>query len=80
VQHGPTSDRQIIRLVERWAAVRKRHPGSRCFAVLVAAEVAPRYLNILGVIAKAVPVAVFEMQLAGAGEDAAVRFTRVRLR
>ena len=63
LQLGPTDDRHIIRLVERWDATRKRHWRNRCFAVLVAEQIAPRYLNILQVISRAVPVALRKIRV-----------------
>jgi hypothetical protein len=61
LQVGPTDDRHVIRLVERWDATRKRHSRNRCFGVLTSEQIAPCYLNILQVISKAVPVAVMEI-------------------
>jgi hypothetical protein len=78
LQLGPTNDLHVIRLVERWAAERRRHPGKRCFAVLVAERIDARYRNILGLIRKAVPVAAMEMRLSVAGTTAP-GFTRLRL-
>lgn len=76
LQLGPTDDRQVIRLVESWAAERKRHDSRRCFAVLLAEQMEPRYQNILAAIGGAVPVIAMEMQV---GKDD-VRFTPVALR
>jgi hypothetical protein len=42
LQFGRTDDRHIMRLVERWDATRKRYGRNRCFAVLVAEQIAPR--------------------------------------
>ena len=60
-----TDDRQVIRLAERWAVVRKRHPRDRCVPVLVAAEIPPRYVNILQVISASVPIVATEWRAAG---------------
>lgn len=67
VQAGPADDRQIIRLVERWAAVRRRYAGRRCAAVLVAEEVPARLRNLLVVISIAVPVAAVEIRMQADG-------------
>ncbi len=77
LQFGPTDDRHLIRVVERWAAERKRHRTRRCFAVLVAGVILPRYLTLLQVIARSVPLLAMEMQVSEAGEDAEPRFTAV---
>lgn len=63
VQAGPADDRQIIRLVERWAAVRRRYAGRRCAAVVVAEEVPERLRDILSVITKAVPLTAVEIRV-----------------
>jgi hypothetical protein len=78
LQPGAADDRHLIRAVERWAAERKRHPRNRCYAVVVAQEIAPRYRNILQVIGKAVPVVAMEMRTSE-NAAAAPRFTPVPL-
>lgn len=78
LQLGPTDDRQLIRLVERWAAERKRQRPSRCFAVLVAEEIALRYLNLVHLISSAVPLLVRQLHVSTIGGDVAVEFTRLR--
>jgi hypothetical protein len=78
LQLGPTDDLHVIRLVERWAAERRRQPKRRCFAVLVAELIDLRYRNFLGLIRRAVPLAAIEMQLSTVG-PVALRFTRLRL-
>jgi len=80
IQFGPTDDRHLIRVVERWAAERKRHPRRRCFAVLVAEEIAPRYLNVLRLISRGVPLLAIEMHNAEARGTASLRFTPLVLR
>lgn len=80
LQFGPTDDRHVIRVVERWAATRKRHPRNRCFAVLVAEQIAPRYLNILQLISRAVPVALMEMRMSEAAGTTTLRFAPIGLR
>jgi len=79
LQLGPTDDRHIIRLVERWDATLKRHSRNRCFAVLVAEQIAPRYLNILQVISKAVPVALREIRVSEAAGTTTPGFVSVCL-
>ena len=77
LQLGPTDDRHIIRLVERWDATRKRHWRKRCFAVLVAEQIAPRYLNILQLISRAVPVALREIRVSEAAGTVTLAAVRV---
>jgi hypothetical protein len=79
LQLGPTDDRHIIRLVERWDATRKLHWRNRCFAVLVAEQIAPRYLNVLQLISKAVPVALREIRVSEAAGATTPGFVPVGL-
>ena len=80
LQLGATDDRHVIRVAERWAQERKRHPRNQCFAVLVAEQITPRYLNILRLITRAVPMVVMEMQMSEAAGIATLEFARVGLR
>jgi hypothetical protein len=79
LQLGPTDDRHIIRLVERWDATRKRHSRNRCFGVLVAEQIAPRYLNVLQVISNAVPMALREIRVSEAAGTTPPGFVPVGL-
>jgi hypothetical protein len=79
LQLGPTDDRHLIRLFEHWDATRKRHCRNRCLAVLVAEQIAPRYLNILQVISKAVPVALREIRVSEAAGATTPGFVPVGL-
>jgi hypothetical protein len=79
LQLGPIDDRQIIRLLEHWDATRKRHWRNRCFAVLVAEQIAPRYLKILQVISKAVPMALREIRVSEAAGTTPPGFVPVGL-
>ena len=77
---GPTDERHVIRVVERWSTERKRQRLNRCSAVLVAEEIAPRYVNILELISRAVPLLALEMEPSAGTEDTALRFRPVGLR
>ena len=77
---GPTDERHVIRVVERWSTERKRQRLNRCSAVLVAEEIAPRYVNILELISRAVPLLALEMEPSAGTEGTALRFRPVGLR
>ena len=79
LQLGPTDDRHAMRVVERWVAERKRHRFSRCSAVLVAEEIAPRYVNILALISRAVPLLALQMEPSACTEGTALRFRHLGL-
>ena len=80
LQLGPTDDRHIMRVVEQWVTERRRQRFSRCSAVLVAEEIAPRYVNILALISRAVPLLALEMEPSAGTEGTALRFRPVGLR
>lgn len=73
VHVGDVDDRTIIRLVERWAAVRRRYANRRVNVVLVAERIEPRFRDILAVISQAVPIRTIEMALS----SGCARFTVV---
>ena len=80
LQLGPTDDRHVMRVVERWSTERKRQRMNRCSAVLVAEEIAPRYVIILELISRAVPLLAFELEPSAGTEGTALRFRHVGLR
>jgi hypothetical protein len=80
LQLGPTDDRHVMRVVERWLTECKRQRVNRCSAVLVAEEITPRYVNILELISRAVPLMALEMELAAGAEGTPLRFRHVGLR
>jgi hypothetical protein len=79
LQLGPTDDRHIMRVMERWLTERKRQRLSRCFAVLVGEEIAPRYVNILKLISRAVPLLALQMEPSACTEGTALRFRHLGL-
>jgi len=80
LQLGPTDDRLVIRVVDRWLTERKRQRMKRCSAVLVAEEIAPRYVNILKLISRAVPLLALQMEPSAGAEGTALRFRHLGLR
>ena len=80
LQLGPTDDRHVIRVVDRWLTERKRQRTKRCSAVLVAEEIAPRYVNILKIISRAVPLLALQMEPSACTEGTTLRFRPVGLR
>ena len=80
LQLGPTDDRHVVRVVDRWLTERKRQRTKRCSAVLVAERIAPRYVNILELISRAVPLLAFELEPSAGTEGTTLRFRPVGLR
>jgi hypothetical protein len=80
LQLGPTDDRHVMRVVERWLTECKRQRVNRCSAVLVAEEITPRYVNILELISRAVPLLALEMEPSEGTEGTPLRFRPVGLR
>ena len=80
LQLGSTDDRHVMRVVERWLTECKRQRVNRCSAVLVAEEITPRYVNILELISRAVPLLALEMEPSEGTEGTPLRFRPVGLR
>ena len=80
VQLGATDEHHLIRLVERWLAERNCQRRRHCSAVLVAQEIPPRYLSILQVISRAVPLLALEMELSEGPVGVTLQFRHVGLR
>ena len=80
LQLGPTDDRHIMRVVERWLTERKHQRMKRCSAVLVAEEIAPRYVNILALISRAIPLLALEMEPSAGTQGTSLLFRPVGLR
>ncbi len=62
LQAGATYDRHFLRVVEFWAAGRRRTPRRSHCAVLIAEEVGPRFLRIAGLLIASIPLVVVRME------------------
>lgn len=62
VQLGPTDETHIIRTVEYWDIEKSRYPQYEHVAVLVAEDITNRFLNVIALFNKAIPLVAIEMR------------------
>ncbi len=62
IQLGPTDETHIIRTVEYWDIERSRYPQYDHVAVLVAEDITSRFLNVITLFNKAIPLVAVQMR------------------
>jgi hypothetical protein len=77
VQLGLTDPSHIIRTIEYWDVERTRNPSREHFAVLVAEDITSRFLNVLSLLNKSVPLIAIQMQALEIGGHLTLVFTTV---
>jgi hypothetical protein len=77
VQLGATDPSHIIRTIEYWDKERTRYPDHNHHAVLIAEEVTSRFLNVLSLLNKSVPLIAIQMQAMEVGDHITLVFTTV---
>jgi hypothetical protein len=77
VQLGATDPSHIIRTIEYWDLERTRYPKREHFAVLVAEDITSRFLNVISLLNKSVPLIAIQMQALEVGGVFTVVFTTV---
>lgn len=77
VQLGGTDPSHIIRTIEYWDLERTRNPGHDIYAVLVAEDVTGRFLNVVSLLNKTVPLLAIQMQALEVGDHLTLVFTTV---
>ncbi|MGY1619956.1 hypothetical protein ACI797_24710 [Geodermatophilus sp. SYSU D00691] len=68
VQLGPTDEAHIIRTIEYWDLERSRYPQYEHVAVLVAEDVTSRFLNVISLFNKAIPIVAVQMRALEIGD------------
>jgi hypothetical protein len=68
VQLGATDPSHIIRTIEYWDLERNRHPNWDHVAVLVAEEVTSRFLNVIALFNKTIPLILIQLKAIELGE------------
>jgi hypothetical protein len=74
---GPMDESHVIRAIEYWDSERKRAPRHEHYAVLVAEQVGPRFLNILELFSPVIPIIAVQMIALRVNEYLALQFIRV---
>jgi len=77
VQLGATDPSHIMRTIEYWDVERMLRQGSDHIAVLVAEDITSRFLNLISVLNKSVPLIALQMQAFEVGACLTVVFTTV---
>ena len=77
VQLGPTDPSHIIRTIEYWDMERTLRRGPSHIAVLVAEDITSRFLNVISLLNKSVPIIAIQMQALEVGNHLTLVFTTV---
>ena len=74
---GATNEAHIIRTVEYWDIERKRYPQYDHCAVIVAEDITSRFLNIMSLFNRSIPLIAIQMQALKVGDVITLVFTTV---
>ncbi len=77
IQLGPTDEAHIIRTIEYWDIEKSRYPQYEHFAVLVAEDITSRFLNVIALFNKAIPLIAIEMRALEVGGMLTLHATKV---
>jgi hypothetical protein len=77
VQLGATDPSHIIRTIEYWDLQRGRYPEYEHVAVLVAEDITSRFLNVVSLLNKSIPLIAIQMQAMEVGPHLTLVFTTV---
>jgi hypothetical protein len=78
IQLGQTDESHIIRTIEYWDIERRRHPNYEHIAVIVAEEITGRFLNVISLFNRSIPLIALQVKAVNLGEDrVGLFFTRV---
>jgi len=77
VQLGRTDESHIIRAIEYWDIERKRYPQYEHAAVIVAEDIASRFLNVISLFNGSIPLIAIKLQVMAVGPNIGLTFTTV---
>lgn len=77
LQLGATDEAHIIRTIEYWDIERSRYPQYEHVAVIVAEDITSRFLNVISLFNKAVPLIAIQMNALQVGEMVTLHATTV---
>jgi len=77
IQLGKTDPSQIIRTVEYWDIERRRYPQYDHCAVIVAEDMTSRFLNVISLFNRAIPLIAIQMQALQVEDNVVLVFTTV---
>jgi len=74
---GPVDASHIIRCIEYWDIERKRYPNYEHCAVLVAEEITTRFLNVISLFNRAIPLIALQMDAIKVENNILLHFTKI---
>jgi hypothetical protein len=74
---GSTDESHIVRTIEYWDVERKRFPQYDHCAVLVAEDITSRWLNVVGLFNRFIPLIALQMTALKVGDQISLVFTKV---
>lgn len=77
LQLGPTDESHIVRCIEYWDNEAKRYPDHDHCAVIIAEDILTRFLNVIALFNRAIPLVAIQMQAYKIGEHFTLVFTKV---
>ena len=77
VQLGRTDESHLVRTIEYWDIERRRYPHYDHIAVLVAEDVTSRFLNVIGLLNRAIPLIAIQLRAAQVKETLTLVATQV---
>lgn len=77
IQLGPTDPSHIIRTIEYWDNEKKRYPNLLHTAVIVAEDITSRFLNVISLFNRAIPIIAIQMKAIETKEGVSLLFTKV---
>ncbi len=77
VQLGKTDESHIIRTIEYWDIEKNRYPNKDHVAVIVAEDITSRFLNVIRLFNRTIPIIALKMTAYKQGDDVSLTFTKV---
>lgn len=77
IQLGPTDESHIIRTIEYWDIEKARYPQYDHIAVIVAEDVTSRFLNVISLFNKAIPIMAIQINALQVGDAITLNATTV---
>lgn len=77
IQLGKVDESHIIRTIEYWDEERNRYPQYDHIAVIIAEDITSRFLNVIGLFNKAIPIIAIQLNALQLDNNIILNFTRV---
>lgn len=77
IQLGATDETHIIRTIEYWDIERQKYPTEEHIAVIIAEDVTSRFLNVISLFNRSIPIIAIQMKAIKNGEHVGLFFTTV---